>query len=287
MNEPAFRVACLFCKLTTEGSRSREHVVPQSLGNTTMVLRPGVVCDDCNNYFARKVEAPLLNHAFFIRLRFHERLVSKKGRIPPLGGSFLGDVPALVVPHARGPLVATLSVPEDRVGDLVAARRGVVSLPAPGAAPDGALLSRFLAKVALGSLADRVQHDPTALGSAVSDAQLDPVRRHARFGEPPRWPCNFRSIYASDKGWADGDGESVQRVWESDFLMTDDSELYFALALFGYEFVINVGGPDITGYQAWLQRHDGASPLYPGVPSQALRSQGIGRKSAPGDRQSN
>ena len=39
-------------------SRSKEHIVPQSLGGTEHILPPGVVCDKCNNYFSRAVEKP-------------------------------------------------------------------------------------------------------------------------------------------------------------------------------------------------------------------------------------
>ena len=40
---------CLFCRETTGGFLSREHVLPESMGNTDKVLPAGVVCDRCNN----------------------------------------------------------------------------------------------------------------------------------------------------------------------------------------------------------------------------------------------
>ena len=54
------KLRCLFCKADSSASRSREHIVPESLGNTEHVLEPGIVCDRCNNYFARNVEEPIL-----------------------------------------------------------------------------------------------------------------------------------------------------------------------------------------------------------------------------------
>jgi hypothetical protein len=63
-------VFCIFCRDNTTASRSVEHVIPEPLGNTTLTLPPGVVCDKCNHYFARKIEKPLLESAEIIALRF-------------------------------------------------------------------------------------------------------------------------------------------------------------------------------------------------------------------------
>jgi hypothetical protein len=49
---------CPFFKSDSTASRSIEHIIPESLGNMTQILPPGVVCDGCNNYFSRKVEGP-------------------------------------------------------------------------------------------------------------------------------------------------------------------------------------------------------------------------------------
>lgn len=51
---------CLFCKRDSSTSRSVEHVIPESLGNKEYVLPRGMVCDKCNQYFAIKIEKPLL-----------------------------------------------------------------------------------------------------------------------------------------------------------------------------------------------------------------------------------
>ena len=36
---------CLFCRRGDGGWTSREHVIPESMGNTELILPPGVVCD--------------------------------------------------------------------------------------------------------------------------------------------------------------------------------------------------------------------------------------------------
>jgi hypothetical protein len=72
---------CLFCLEDSTSSVSVEHIVPESLGNTTTVLPRGFVCDKCNNYFARKVEGPFLNSPAMLALRHLEAVGNKRGRI--------------------------------------------------------------------------------------------------------------------------------------------------------------------------------------------------------------
>ena len=46
--------------------------------------------------------------------------------------------------------------------------------------------------------------------------------------------------------------------------VTPSSEWYFVLAIFGEELAINLGGPEIEGYEKWLKDNNGKSPLYVG-----------------------
>ena len=61
---------CIFCGAESSGSKSVEHIIP-SLGNKEYVLPRGVVCEKCNNYFARKIEGPVLSLDGFRLLRFY------------------------------------------------------------------------------------------------------------------------------------------------------------------------------------------------------------------------
>jgi len=83
-NEPAVRarVRCIFCKCDATDSRSVEHIIPESMGNVQHVLPPGVVCDSCNQYFARKVERPILESPMFMHIRSGMEVPNKRGRIP-------------------------------------------------------------------------------------------------------------------------------------------------------------------------------------------------------------
>ena len=73
---------CIFCKHDSSTSVSVEHIVPESLGNIDHVLPVGVVCDGCNQYFARKVERQLLESPIFRLLRANMAIPNKRGRIP-------------------------------------------------------------------------------------------------------------------------------------------------------------------------------------------------------------
>ena len=70
---------CIFCKCSDSAS-SREHVVPESLGNTEHLAPENAVCSGCNAYFAIKIEKPVLDSPFLRFLRAERRIPNKKGR---------------------------------------------------------------------------------------------------------------------------------------------------------------------------------------------------------------
>jgi hypothetical protein len=82
---------CIFCKKDSEDSKSVEHIIPESLWNTKQILPAGIVCDKCNNYFARKVEKPFLCSPLMIALRFHQAIPNKRGKIPSIEGVLAGS----------------------------------------------------------------------------------------------------------------------------------------------------------------------------------------------------
>jgi hypothetical protein len=53
-------------------------------------------------------------------------------------------------------------------------------------------------------------------------------------------------------------------VHEFDVLATEWGEWFLVVAIFGTEFAINYGGPEIDGYLRWLEEHNYGSPLYSG-----------------------
>lgn len=252
---------CIFCKADSSGSRSVEHILPESLGNSKDVLPKGVVCDKCNNYFAKAVEKPFLEDGTVRLMRFHEGLPSKKGRVPMISGVLS---PGICVEMSRNAKTGVLlaEVPPGTIDRLASQTEARLLLPMGGAPPRGPTSSRFFAKVAVESMAQRLLHDTVLMDQLIDDPQLDPLRNHARRGQPSQWPVHMRRIYPPNARTTGPDGESYQVMHESDFLMTPESEFYFVQAIFGVEFSINVGGPDIDGYVTWLEANDQASPLY-------------------------
>jgi hypothetical protein len=127
---------------------------------------------------------------------------------------------------------------------------------------DETLMSRFLAKVAIEILAQRLMPIEGWEEPLIDDSQLDPLRRFARIGDKPAsWPFSRRRMYGEDDMQMDFNGPH-QVLHEFTLLYTPKPELYAILCLFGEEFAINYGGPEIEGYTRWIQENDQRSPLY-------------------------
>jgi hypothetical protein len=253
---------CLFCKRDSSGSKSAEHIIPESLGNTKQLLPPGVVCDACNNYFSREIEKPFLEAPAIAALRFHQTVPSKRGRLPSIPAILDPEFPAALHKDLKSRLTV-LSLEPKGVQHLLRTPGGTLWLPGADKPPPDLVVSRFLAKAGLEAMAQRVQQFPQGLSYLVDETQLDPIRRHAREGFPKFWPYNVRRIYDPDRHFPNETGKEVQTIHEYDILRTTANEWYFVVAIFGLELAINYGGPEIEGYHVWLKAHVGTSPLYP------------------------
>lgn len=254
---------CIFCKSISDDSRSKEHIVPESLGNTLYVLPPGVVCDGCNNYFARKVEKPFLESGAVLATRAYQAVPTKAGKLVGIKGMLSQGHPVTAyLPRGKMPV---LDVHTDAgVRSILSSKQSVVYFPESQTPPRERTVSRFLAKMALEALAAKGLQAGLSVAYLVDEIQLDPIRTHARIGDPRTgtWPCSVRRIYDAEKSWTEPDGTVLQTVHEYDFLITDQSEWYFVAAIFGLELVINLAGPSIEGYERWLAKHGDVSPLY-------------------------
>ncbi|MEJ7623785.1 MAG: HNH endonuclease [Pyrinomonadaceae bacterium] len=261
---------CIFCKIDSTESCSVEHIIPESLGNLSHVLPPGVVCDKCNNYFATKVEKPFLETDAMRHMRYDQAIPNKRGRVPIVEGIVLPDYPAVLQKFTNSNLAGIISLDEVGAKHILATKGAKLILPL-ASDPPARLVSRFLAKAAIEAMAARFSRNEEWLASFAAETQLDPIRHHARRGEPADWPFHVRRIYNMDAKWLDEDGEPIQLVHEFDIVKTDWDEWFFILALFGLELAINYGGPEIGGYQRWLTENRGRSPLYSGKNSFMLR----------------
>ena len=84
---------CPFCqKIITKSikehslstSFSEEHIIPLSLGNDQLIISSGIICDDCNNYFAREIEKNFLANETISRLRSFHLVPNRRNRVPEL-----------------------------------------------------------------------------------------------------------------------------------------------------------------------------------------------------------
>lgn len=257
---------CIFCKEDSTDSKSVEHIIPESLWNTKQILPAGIVCDKCNNYFSRKVEKPFLCSPDMEALRFHQAIPSKKGKIPSIQGVIAGSDSAVKVHRKireKDGRVMDIELDREQFKLIESRESSELYLPFGFESPSVNESSRFLAKVATEALAQRVLDSEGGIEYIVNESQFDPIRNHARLGQPKEWPIHSRRIYDANEDRELFD-EKGQIVHEYDFLNTDQGEIYFVLALYGVEMTINVGGPDIEGYEAWLTKNNYESPLYYG-----------------------
>ena len=72
---------CIYCK-TREGSfKNVEHIIPESIGNESLFLPRGYVCDECNNKMS-EVEQIFVNSLPISLLRIFTNGIGKKGKFP-------------------------------------------------------------------------------------------------------------------------------------------------------------------------------------------------------------
>ena len=94
------RRGCLFCRGTDGGFSSVEHIIPESLGNTELILPAGVVCNDCNNGVCAQLDHALLNFYPIAMLRTLQGIPTKSGSLPSVhfdNGSVITRAPGDVV----------------------------------------------------------------------------------------------------------------------------------------------------------------------------------------------
>jgi len=73
---------CLYC-LSDEGPfEAREHIFPESLGNTSLILPEGLVCRPCNNWPLSRWERELLEFAPIALSRITKGIPTKAGKLP-------------------------------------------------------------------------------------------------------------------------------------------------------------------------------------------------------------
>lgn len=255
---------CVICRTATTRDEPREHILAEGLGNTEHILRRGVVCGKCNNYFASKVEKPFLELLPIVAWRSNQAIPSKKGVVPMNRGVLMpgGALIETAGDAATGDIQISFS--EEAINAVASMEICQIILPIPALVDPSRIVSRFVGKVGLEALANRFEQNDQWLDEMTDNPQLDELRRHVRYGQNVEWPVSVRRIYDIEAAWTEGSTQSYQIIHEFDFLCLESNEIYFVLALFGQELVINMGGPTLDGWFDWLRRNDNLSPLHCG-----------------------
>jgi hypothetical protein len=176
--------------------------MPESIGSKRRVLPPGVVCDKCNNYFAREVEEPVLNHPSMRNIRAWHQVPNKRRNVPSFHGNIDGT--DIAVGFRRGRDGKLEIEPEkQRNQDLVAAewKAGlpngfifVVDLDPPKRE-----MSRFQCKMAMETVAELFAHNMGCTEALVDESHFGNIRTYVRHGNNfTEWPYSQRRISRND-----------------------------------------------------------------------------------------
>jgi hypothetical protein len=140
---------CLFCGPEASSFETPEHPIPESLGNTTFILRK-VVCDSCNQYFS-KLDGYFIHHYHTSPARLIALQNTKKGK-PPMQTIPHGEIRKesggrlnfnqAILPDATEPQIKITCLANEII------LNGTIFLEDA----DAKLLSRFLAKCGLETL---------------------------------------------------------------------------------------------------------------------------------------
>ena len=125
------------------------------------------------------------------------------------------------------------------------------------------IMSRFLAKTALESLAFIGLGDKKWLEEVRNMKELGPLKRYARYGEGKQWIYHQRRIYGEEVRFTDPirHPEPYEVLHEMDFLYIDSGIYYYVLVIMRVEFVINCGASELDLFGDWLEKNNQISPI--------------------------
>lgn len=258
---------CIFCKNNSDNTKSFEHIIPESLGNKSHVLQKGIVCDKCNNYFSTKIEKQVLELSYFKSLRHRNEILTKKNRLPTENAFVKHPLDGHIEIIKRNGNVLEVNVEKKELFELIN-NRNINKLYIPiltEPEKNNIYISRFLGKVALEALADKLCNVDNWNNEFVEHTDLDDLRNYVRFGHGKFWNYNQRKVYEEYDIFQDLEDINkpinYQTLYEYDFLYIDMKFLFFVCIIFGIEYVINMREPNLELYNEWLKNNNYKSPL--------------------------
>lgn len=183
---------CVFCKLNSDASVLVEHIIPESLGNIDHVLPPRWVCNECNNYLARKVEKPFLETFYGKASRAIQEIPSKKGRVPARMGFHPKSQTKIEIfraPDGLGWCVGAAEGEDEHqwvksFTSMSKGESGSFWMPDAGLPEANYTTSRFIAKIGFEALVSRCLNIQGWNDEIVDKIELDELRNYVRLGSP-------------------------------------------------------------------------------------------------------
>lgn len=240
---------CIFCSKISGDSKTVEHIIPESLGNTEYILPKGVVCDKCNNYFAVEVEKPFIELESINSIRFQQNIINKRGRTTSVDAMLNFEYPISLV---KDSIIAS----DNAVRSLLNTSKGQLVIRLPQFKNEKTkTISRFLSKVAIEAMAEKLLQAGLDYEMIINHPDLKKIKDHARGYRILEWPVSIRYIDNINPIRTTPDGDYEQVIFEYEIIKTENDEYYFAFTYFGVELVINYGEPSIEGYLSWVKEN--------------------------------
>ena len=247
------------------------------MGNKDYVLPTGYVCDECNHYFAIKVEKELLSQPYFVSMRSRNEILTKKGKLVREKMIFPGELKSCEVEMKMTRNGLTVSLNDMELPELIEAGkiRTMIGLYIPKPEFPNAIMSRFLAKCAYEYFLFIMGEEKYDLCvKELLESKIDTLkdlREYARYGKGKDWKYNQRRIYSEGDCFINqSENIHYEILHEMKFLTAEykrypndkvEAEIYFIMCISGIEYAICISDSDISGYQKWLEKHNGISPL--------------------------
>lgn len=268
---------CIFCHKDSSNSKSVEHIIPESLGNKHHFLPKGYVCDECNHYFAIKIENNLLSQPYFVSLRHRNEILTKKGKLVRQQMIFPEYMKNFEVAMRTTDEGIIYFIDDEELYETIN-EKGIHTMIAPYIPePDypNNIVSRFLAKCAYEYFLynmGKEKYDLCVQELLCKESDiLKALREYARYGKGEYWHYNQRRIYSEgDVVFNQNEDLDYEILHEMKFFTREhkrlpngyvEAEIYFVMAIAGIEYAICISDPNISEYQKWLEEHKGLSPL--------------------------
>lgn len=268
---------CIFCHKDSSSSRSVEHIIPESLGNKSMFLPHGYVCDECNHYFAIKIEKEILSQPYFISLRSRTEIYSKKNKLVKQSIRF-PDVSLYSDVQIQTSSGLTILLEDECIYNKIESGE-IKTIEIPYIQePEypNKEMSRFLSKYAYEYFLYNMGRDKydlcvqELLGKENDILKL--LREYARFGKGEYWQYSQRRVN-SEGGIVYRNDNYCEVLYEMGFFIKEhnfiskdiiESEIYFVMIIAGIEYAICISDQNISEYLKWIAKNENISPIRKG-----------------------